>query len=130
MTTDRRMFSTLDETVTGTVKFGDGSVVEICGKGSVMFMCKNQWHRVLTEVYLIPRLRSNIISIGQLDQIGRKTVIEDGEMCIFDPERLLLAKVQRSANHLYKLLLEITVGPCPSTWRCVGSPRSPTRINR
>ncbi|KAK1678189.1 hypothetical protein QYE76_039037 [Lolium multiflorum] len=112
MTGDRRMFSTIDGTVTGTVKFGDGSVVEICGKGSIMFMCKNQGHRVLTEVYLIPRLRSNIINIGQLDEIGCKTVVEDGEMCIFDPERLLLAKVRRSSNRLYKLPLEITSPVC------------------
>uniref|UniRef100_A0ACD5TXY1 Uncharacterized protein n=1 Tax=Avena sativa TaxID=4498 RepID=A0ACD5TXY1_AVESA len=112
MTGDRRMFTALDETVTGTIKFGDGSVVEICGKGSVMFMYKNKGHRVLTEVYLIPRLRSNIISIGQLDEIRCKTVVEDGMMCIFDPERLLLAKVRRSPNRLYRLPLETTSPVC------------------
>lgn len=33
----RSKFKDLDEGVTGQVKFGDGSIVEIKGKGSVMF---------------------------------------------------------------------------------------------
>jgi hypothetical protein len=33
----RHVFATLDDTVHGTVRFGDGSVVDIHGKGSVVF---------------------------------------------------------------------------------------------
>ncbi|XP_047328199.1 uncharacterized protein LOC124931713 [Impatiens glandulifera] len=45
MTGDKEKFFELDEAVTGKVKFGDGSTVQICGKGSIMFECKNgdQW---------------------------------------------------------------------------------------
>jgi len=32
-------FIELDTKVTGSVKFGDGSIVEICGKGFVLFEC-------------------------------------------------------------------------------------------
>jgi hypothetical protein len=103
MTGDHDMFSFLDESVIGTVKFGDGSAVDIRGRGSVMFMCKNHAHRVLTEVYWIPQLKSNIISVGQLDEVGCRTMVEGGEMCIFDAERMLLARVRRSPNRLYKL---------------------------
>ena len=39
MTGRKELFPTLDETVRGTVRFGDGSVVEICGKGTVLFEC-------------------------------------------------------------------------------------------
>lgn len=112
MTGNRSMLMSLDETVKGTVKFGDDSVVEICGKGAVMYQCKNQEHRVLTEVYYIPRLRSNIISLGQLDESGYKIVIEGGELCIFDRERLLLARVLRSRNRLYTLALNLTAPVC------------------
>ena len=35
----RGMFSMIDETVRGTVRFGDGSVVRIDGRGTVMFEC-------------------------------------------------------------------------------------------
>lgn len=112
MTGNQSSLTSLDETVKGTVKFGDDSVVEICSKGAVMYQCKNQEHRVLTEVYYIPRLRSNIISLGQLDESGYKIVIEGGELCIFDRERLLLARVLRSRNRLYTLALNLTAPVC------------------
>jgi hypothetical protein len=62
--------ATLDETVRGAVRFGDGSTVEICGIGIVTITGKNQEHRVLTEVYYIPSLKYNIVSLGQLEGVG------------------------------------------------------------
>jgi hypothetical protein len=47
MTGRRDMLSHIDETVRGTVKFGDGSVVQICGRGSVVFSCRTGEHRAL-----------------------------------------------------------------------------------
>ena len=57
-------FSELDNDVTGTVKFGDGSRVAIRGRDTIIFRCPNSEHRALTDVYYIPRLCSSIISIG------------------------------------------------------------------
>lgn len=64
MTGQRSEFKELDENVTGQVRFGDGSTVDIKGKGSVIFSCKNAEERTLDEVYFIPMLRNNIISLG------------------------------------------------------------------
>jgi hypothetical protein len=38
----------------GSVKFGDGSKVEIRGRGTVIFQCQNGEHRTLIDVYYIP----------------------------------------------------------------------------
>ncbi|KAM0826297.1 hypothetical protein ACQ4PT_068956 [Festuca glaucescens] len=95
------VFSSLDETVHGTVRFGDGSVVSICGKGSVVFRGQSGDQRVLADVYYIPSLRSNIISVGQLDEGGYKIGITDGVMTIHDLVRKLLARVKRTGNRLY-----------------------------
>ena len=56
MTGDKAKFCELDEAVTGNVKFGDGSTVQIMGKGSILFSCKNGDQWMLQEVYYIPRL--------------------------------------------------------------------------
>jgi len=64
MTGSKAAFSELDDDVTGTVKFGDGSRVVIRGRGTIIFRCQNGEHRVLTDVYYIPQLHSSIISIG------------------------------------------------------------------
>lgn len=50
MTGIRSKFKDLDESVTGQVRFGDGSTVNIQGKGSMVFKCKNGENRVLREV--------------------------------------------------------------------------------
>jgi hypothetical protein len=41
MTGERSVFSELNTRVSGTVRFGDGSVAEIEGSGTVVFICKN-----------------------------------------------------------------------------------------
>jgi hypothetical protein len=112
MTGCREKFTELDRGVTGSVKFGDGSIVEICGKGSVLFECQNGEHRILTEVYYIPRLKSNIVSIGQLDEYGCKTLVVDGFMTLWDRSRKVLAKVKRSSNRLYILNINESKPEC------------------
>lgn len=39
MTGSKEMFSHLDAEVTGIVRFGDGSSVDICGCGTVLIQC-------------------------------------------------------------------------------------------
>jgi hypothetical protein len=51
-----------------TVHFGDGSVVEIVEVGTVLSVYMTGNHRSLDGVYLIPKLTTNIISLGQLDE--------------------------------------------------------------
>ena len=64
MTGARSAFSELDAGVHGTVKFGDGSIVDIEGHGTVVFKRKSGEHQALAGVYHIPRLTANIISLG------------------------------------------------------------------
>ena len=99
MTGSKEAFSELDDNVTGTVKFGDGSRVAIRGR-TIIFRCQNGKHRMLTDVYCILQLCSSIISIGQLDERGSEVLIESGILKIRDRERRLLAKVKHSRNLL------------------------------
>jgi hypothetical protein len=113
MTGFRDTFSDLDTGIVGTVCFGDGSVIRIEGRGTILFSCKNGEHRTLRNVYFIPRLTTNIISVGQLDEVGFKVLIEEGMMRVFDEERHLLAKVHRGPSRLY--VLEVTIAR-PVCW--------------
>ncbi|CAO2173598.1 unnamed protein product [Urochloa humidicola] len=68
MTGAHDVFTELDTSVQGTVRFEDGSVVRIEGRGSILFEAKSGEHQRLAEVYYIPRLTANIVSLGQLDE--------------------------------------------------------------
>jgi hypothetical protein len=107
MTGERSAFSQLDNSVCGMVRFGDGSVAEIEGSGTIVFSCKNGEHHALTGVYYLPRLTVNIISVGQLDESGCRINIEDGILRIFEQGHKLLARVKRSPSRLYILDLKI-----------------------
>lgn len=53
MTGSKASFAKLDDTIKGSVKFGDESTVDICGRGVVTFTCHNGEHCQLIDVYYI-----------------------------------------------------------------------------
>ena len=113
MTGDRAKFRELDENVTGKVKFGDGSTVQIMGKGSILFGCRNGDQWLLQEVYYIPRLRSNIVSLGQLTETGHKVIMVEDVLQVLDKSHArLLMKVRRTANRLYQIELHQAEAVC------------------
>ena len=63
-------FSELDLGICWMVKFGDGSVVEIKGRDTILLVDKGGDHHKLTDVYFIARLKANLVSLGQLDEAG------------------------------------------------------------
>ncbi|WVZ90574.1 hypothetical protein U9M48_036865 [Paspalum notatum var. saurae] len=78
MTGVRSAFSELDTGIHGTVRFGDGSVAGIEGRGTILFKCKNGEHQALGGVYHIPRLTTNVISLGQMEEAGFKILLDQG----------------------------------------------------
>ncbi|XP_074561659.1 uncharacterized protein LOC141817951 [Curcuma longa] len=106
MTGHREKFQELDETITGRVRFGDGSTIEIMGKGTVVFECKNGDQKALHEVYYIPKLCSNIMSLGQLTETGNEVHMEGDTMKVIDRSGKLLMRVKRTQNRLYKITLK------------------------
>ncbi|XP_074342749.1 uncharacterized protein LOC141680417 [Apium graveolens] len=110
MTGDKSKFKKLDSTISGCVKFGDGSAVQIEGKGSIVFKCRNGEERILQEVYYIPTLHNNIISLRQLSETGNKVVLSGNYLWVYEQQGNLLIKVKKSHNRLYKLLVE-TIKP-------------------
>jgi hypothetical protein len=111
-------FTKIDMTVLGTVRFSDDSVARIKGCETIVFVCKNGESRSFEMVYFIPHLMTNIVSIGQRDEIGYKIDIDTGAMKIWEPGGVLLAKVKRKANCLYLLHLKFTQLTCLAVHGC------------
>ena len=112
MTGDRSYFTILDETITGKVKFGDDSRVDIKGKGSISFIFKNGVKKVMSNVYYIPALRSNIISLGQATETGCEVRLKEDLLHIYDRDGRLLLKANRGRNRLYKVVMEAEGTSC------------------
>ncbi|XP_051142225.1 uncharacterized protein LOC127259122 [Andrographis paniculata] len=88
MTGDRKHFHDLDESVQGEVKFGDGSKVQIKGKGFVLFEFKGSEQRLLDEV------------------------MEGEYLWIYDSSGILIMKVKCHSNRLYKATITSCAPVC------------------
>ncbi|GJW99641.1 zinc finger, CCHC-type containing protein, partial [Tanacetum coccineum] len=112
MTGVKSHFRDINESVSGRVRFGDGSYVQIKGKGSILLGCRNQEQKIVSDVYYIPNLKSNILSLGQLTKIGCKVIMDGNKLTLYDKSKKLLMKVERSKNRLYSIRLQIEAPIC------------------
>ncbi|KAG7582977.1 Zinc finger CCHC-type [Arabidopsis suecica] len=112
MTGDQRYFSYLDRSISGKVRFGDDSRIDIKGKGSIEFVDRNGELRKLVDVYFIPELKSNIISLGQATESGCDVRMRGEDLTMHDHKGKLLVKAVRSRNRLYKVIMGIKEPMC------------------
>ena len=104
---DRLFFYKLDETVTGKVRFGDDSRIDIKRKGSIWFVFDGGEKKILNNVYYIPGLRSNIISLGQATEFGCEVRMKDDTLTLFDKHGDLMVRTARTTSRLYKVILNV-----------------------
>jgi hypothetical protein len=116
MTGDLKKFRSISHDVSGKVRFGDGSTVDIMRKDSILFQAcyGDQW--LLHDVYYIPKLKSNLVSLGQLTEIGYKVVMDDDKIEVIEKATCrVMIKVQRIVNRLYRIELAPVLPICLHT---------------
>ncbi|WVZ14484.1 hypothetical protein V8G54_012050 [Vigna mungo] len=77
MTYNRSWMMNLDESKKSKVRVADNSTLRIEGIGSVKIKRKNRLHATLENVLLVPEMKCNLLSVGQLTEKGY-TVIMGG----------------------------------------------------
>ena len=90
---DKMMFSNLDETFCNTVKFSDNSTVFFLGKGMVTLQTKENSSHTISNVLFVPNLKTNLLSVGQLQEKGYENSIKDGVCMSEHNMRLMTQKV-------------------------------------
>nr|KYP33156.1 Retrovirus-related Pol polyprotein from transposon TNT 1-94 [Cajanus cajan] len=93
MAKDASIFKDIDESVKVKVRMGNDIVVESKGKGTVMVETK-KGTRLITDVLLVPNLKENLLSIGQMMEKGY-TLHFEGDTCkIYDNKKLEIGRVK------------------------------------
>ena len=62
----KEVFVDLKEEVGGLVSLGDGSKLQVAGKGRIQVYKKDGKIRYISDVYYIPNMKNNIFSLGQM----------------------------------------------------------------
>ncbi|KAL4280140.1 hypothetical protein GQ457_03G000400 [Hibiscus cannabinus] len=109
---DKEAFVKLDEKVKGNVSFGDSSKVQIQGKGTILISLKDDSHSLITDVYYVPKLKSNILSLGQLLEKGYEIHMKDRCLWLRNQYANLIAKVSMSKNRMFVLNLKTINAKC------------------
>ena len=64
------LFKEMQKIEDGHVSFGDASKVEVKGRGTIYFLQKDGVMGSIQDVYYVPDLKTNILSMGQLTEKG------------------------------------------------------------
>jgi len=100
---DKTLFSNLNESFRQMVKLGNNMKMSVVGKGNVRLQVSEFVH-VITEVFYVPELRNNLLSIGQLQEKGLTIFFQHGKCQIYHPEKGLNIQTEMSANKMFFLL--------------------------
>ncbi|XP_076890159.1 uncharacterized protein LOC143541145 [Bidens hawaiensis] len=100
MTGSRKWFINLDENFTHSVKLGNDLRLIVKGIGDIRFEAGGIT-QVITRVYYVPDLTSNLLSIGQLQEKDLMVVIHSGVCKIYHPQRGLITTSIMTKNRMF-----------------------------
>jgi hypothetical protein len=104
MTGNKELFEDLDTSVKSQIKLGNDNIVEVMGKGAINVITKTG-KKTIPDVYFVPGLKHNLISVGQLTQKGYRVSFENNVCTIFDipPSKMVIAKIKMTNNRMFPL---------------------------
>ncbi|GJU42069.1 retrovirus-related pol polyprotein from transposon TNT 1-94 [Tanacetum coccineum] len=102
MTGERKWFSSLDESYRNNVRLGNDVRITVMGKGNVHLDIEGVTH-TLIDVYYVPGLMNNLISVGQVRERGLEILIKNGLCSIFHPRRGLITRIKMSSNRMFMI---------------------------
>ncbi|KAL5852379.1 hypothetical protein ACOSQ3_007497 [Xanthoceras sorbifolium] len=102
MTSRREWFHKYEPISGGSVFMGNDHALEIAGIGTIKIKMHDGTVRTIQEVRHVKGLKKNLLSLGQLDDLGCKTHIENGIMKIVRGA-LVVMKAEKISANLYML---------------------------
>ena len=99
----KNMFTELDESVNRHVSFGDSSKVDVKGKDKIFIQLKDGSHKFISNIYYIPEMKNNILSLGQLLEKGYDMHMKNRSLFLRDQKNNLIVHVQMTKNRTFML---------------------------
>ena len=108
MSNSRSLFETLDVSKKSEVRLGDNKTVQVDGKGTIAICSSTGKKKLLHDVFFVPSLAHNLLSVGQLMNDGLVVVFDAGQCVIRDKKSgLNLVSVSMTKNRMFPLDVSI-----------------------
>ncbi|KAI5438647.1 hypothetical protein KIW84_024397 [Lathyrus oleraceus] len=101
----KHLFKEMRKIEDGNVSFGDASKGKVEGKGTIRYLQKDGLIGSIQDVYYVPNLKTNILSLGQLTEKGYSILMKERILHLKDKLGHLIARVELEKNRMYKLNL-------------------------
>ncbi|XP_057426461.1 uncharacterized protein LOC130719879 [Lotus japonicus] len=112
MTSHNEWLVDLDKTRTGRVKFADNRTLQIKGKGDVVIPRRNGKTAVIKDVFYVPELKCNLMSIGQLVEKGYNFDTKNRKLHLYDPEERLVLNANLTKNKTFQVNMKAAEIKC------------------
>ncbi|XP_042467510.1 uncharacterized protein LOC122050689 [Zingiber officinale] len=111
----KELFTKLDERQIGNITFRDLSQKPIKEKYDILFELQNGKKVCISDVYYVPDIKNNLLSIGQLLEKGYDIQMKDLTLSIRDKSNNLITHVTMTKNIMFPLKLSINEENCLKT---------------
>lgn len=103
MTGNKEWFYDLEGAFTRTVKLGNDTRMSVVAKGSIRVQVEGIT-QVISNVYYVPKLRNNLLSMRQLLEKGLAILIQDRTCKVYHPRRGVVMQTSMSGNKMFYVL--------------------------
>jgi len=100
---DKSLFHVINKNFRQKVELGNNTRIDVLGKGNVKLKVNGLTH-VVSVVFFVPDLKTNLLRIGQLQDKGLTILIQYGYMNIYHPEKELIIHTEMTTNRMFLLL--------------------------
>jgi hypothetical protein len=108
METNKYLLSCIDSSISSDITLGNDSLVKVQGKGIVPILIKQNVKKDINNVYHVPDLKHNLLSVGKLIEHGYKVLFKGASCRIYDktPSIKLISEIHMTQNRMFPLTLK------------------------
>ncbi|XP_004488901.1 uncharacterized protein [Cicer arietinum] len=115
MTEHKEWFVIIDKKVKREIKFIDNITMTTEGVGKVLIQRRDDKQSFICDVWYVPNMKNNLLSLGQLLEKGYSMNMENGQMKMFESSKRLVLKTPLSKNITFKMEIQISENQCLAT---------------
>lgn len=113
MTCNRVWMVNIDKSRKSKVRVADNSTLQVEGIGNVIIKKKNGAHVTIKDVLLVPEMKCNLLSLGQLVEKGfTVTMGNKGQAEILDRNKRLIMRTNICKNRTFQVSLDMVEMQC------------------
>lgn len=112
MTGRKDWFVTINSPMKNKLKFTDDTNLVAKGVNGISIEIMDSKHSLIKNVFCIPVIKGNLLSIGKLLKIGYKIHMENKALCVMYANRFSILKAHMAPNLTFKVKLKVMEHRC------------------